>query len=126
MISKAINLMLSFQLQIKVLHWQTKSYPQHIAYGDMYDYLNGAIDKFVEVYQGKYERIAYEQESQSDTFTIANINNVDAKTMIKGFEEFLSFTLPKLLTPASDTDLLNIRDEILAEINKLKYLLTLG
>jgi len=30
------------------------------------------------------------------------------------------------LDPNEDTDLLNIKDEILAEINRLKYLLTLN
>jgi hypothetical protein len=33
--------------------------------------------------------------------------------------------LSENLTQGEDTDLLNIRDEILAEVNKLKYLLTL-
>jgi hypothetical protein len=33
--------------------------------------------------------------------------------------------LSEKLTQGEDTDLLNIRDEILAEVNKLKYLLTL-
>jgi len=31
----------------------------------------------------------------------------------------------EILNDTEDTDLLNIRDEILAEVNKLKYLLTL-
>jgi len=33
--------------------------------------------------------------------------------------------LTDVLDPQRDTDLLNIRDEILGEFNKLKYLLTL-
>jgi hypothetical protein len=33
--------------------------------------------------------------------------------------------LGKELSPESDTDLLNIKDEMLAEVNKLAYLLTL-
>jgi hypothetical protein len=33
--------------------------------------------------------------------------------------------LSEKLTQGEDTDLLNIRDEILAEVNKMKYLLTL-
>jgi hypothetical protein len=33
--------------------------------------------------------------------------------------------LSNALNPATDTDLLNIRDEMVAEFNKLKYLLTL-
>ncbi len=33
--------------------------------------------------------------------------------------------MSEILNDTEDTDLLNIRDEILAEVNKLKYLLTL-
>jgi hypothetical protein len=40
------------------------------------------------------------------------------------FTEFL-MSLSEKLTQGEDTDLLNIRDEILAEVNKMKYLLTL-
>ena len=35
-------------------------------------------------------------------------------------------SLTNVYDPSSDSDLLNIRDEILAEFNKLKYLLTLN
>ena len=35
------------------------------------------------------------------------------------------FFMSEILNDTEDTDLLNIRDEILAEVNKLKYLLTL-
>jgi len=36
----------------------------------------------------------------------------------------LSFS--QLYNPETDSDLLNIRDEMLAEMNRLKYLLTLS
>ena len=41
------------------------------------------------------------------------------------FTEFL-MSLSEKLIQGEDTDLLNIRDEILAEVNKMKYLLTLN
>jgi hypothetical protein len=40
-------------------------------------------------------------------------------------ENYLINELPTMLDPKKDTDLLNIRDEILASVNQTKYLLTL-
>ena len=42
-------------------------------------------------------------------------------------DETIAFllSLSNMLSPSNDTDLLNIRDEMLGEFNKLKYLLTL-
>jgi len=48
------------QVQFRFLHWQTKSYAKHKAYGKFYDNLDDLIDKFVEVYMGKYGRPDYE------------------------------------------------------------------
>jgi len=44
---------------------------------------------------------------------------------IESVVEFL-ISLSNVYDPTSDTDLLNIRDEMLAEFNKLKYLITLS
>jgi hypothetical protein len=40
-------------------------------------------------------------------------------------ENYLINELPMMLDSNKDTDLLNIRDEILGSVNKTKYLLTL-
>ena len=120
-IDTAILELLSFQMQIKILHWQTTSYAQHMAFGGIYDFLNDAIDKFVEVYQGKYGRIKFgETEIEFD-----NIINVNIKKFVSDFESYLTGKLPTVVDTTSDTDLLNLRDEILSETKKLKYLLTL-
>ncbi len=38
-------------------HWRTKSYAQHVALGDFYDGIVGAIDDIVENYQGVFDLI---------------------------------------------------------------------
>lgn len=48
-ITKFINL----QNQIRIFHWQTKSYSEHKALGSLYEGLDPLIDEFVEVYFGK-------------------------------------------------------------------------
>lgn len=38
-------------------HWRTKSYSQHQALGAFYDDVIGAVDTFVEAYQGRFDLI---------------------------------------------------------------------
>jgi hypothetical protein len=70
---------------------------------------------------GKYGRQSFESE-----FGIAfqDIKSINIQNFIDGIVEFL-VGMTEILDTKYDTDLLNIRDEILASINKLKYLVTL-
>ena len=52
-----VTKLLTYQNQVKILHWQTTSYSEHKSLGDLYDGLSGHIDQFVEVFMGKYGRI---------------------------------------------------------------------
>jgi hypothetical protein len=119
------QLMINFitlQEQFRVLHWQTKSYARHNAYGGIYDALNDLIDGFIEVYMGKYGRVEF--ASGEGTIVLKNTNDLGLNEFLNQNLEFL-MSLSNSLDPQKDTDLLNIRDEMMAEINKLKYLLTL-
>lgn len=103
--------------QLRVFHWQTSSYARHKAYEDIYNSLSVLIDDFVEVYQGKYKRIQIESQPQ-----IFNIN--EEHDFIGENVDFLVVELPKYLGD-EDVDLLAIRDEMVKDFNKLRYLLTL-
>ena len=54
-----------------------------------------------------------------------DIEGFSMQEYLDDFTEFL-MSLSEKLIQGEDTDLLNIRDEILAEVNKMKYLLTLN
>ena len=106
----------TLQHQIKVLHWQTKSYARHKAYDDVYSSLGDLIDEFVEVYMGKYGRVEFNGGEGSIT-----LKNTDTLQL----NNFLNSNISEKLKSDKDSDLLNLRDEMMGEINKLKYLLTL-
>jgi len=116
-----LTTLITFQNQYRIFHWQTKSFSQHKAFGMIYEELSENIDDFVESYQGKYGRII-----ATSTFEV-NLDNY-SEAFAESNEEFILFLTTELPTylDKSDTDLLNIRDEILGGINQLKYLLTLG
>ena len=113
---------LGIQAQFKVFHWQTQSYSKHIAYGDIYDTISDLSDNFMEIYMGKYGRVALEGES--DAILLGNIGEVNIEEFLETITDFL-LSFNNKLDNNRDSDLLNLRDEMLAEINKLKYLLTL-
>ena len=114
-----VNTMIGIEQQLRILHWQTDSYAQHKAFGETYAALGDLIDSFMEEYMGKYGKISL----QSRAIQVINMQELDLADFVDGSAEFLT-SLTSQLDPA-DTNLLNIRDEMLGEMRKLKYLLTL-
>jgi len=110
------------QQQFRMLHWQTKSYAKHNAYGGIYESLDGLIDEFIETYMGKYGRVTF--ENGEGTIVLKNTESLDLNSFIKENISWLK-SLTQKLNPENDSDLLNIRDEVMASLNKLRYLLTL-
>ena len=113
-----------FQLreQIKLYHWQTTLFARHKATDDVIKSLDEHIDLFVEVYMGKYGRPNITRATNS-----IQIKNMTEKTATK----FIKDCLAHLTGPFTrsikgiDTDLLNIKDEMVGELNQLLYLFTL-
>ena len=120
-INSNINFLLGLQLQMKINHWQTKGYARHNAFGEFYNSLSDLIDTFVESAMGKYGRFTLDEETK--TIQLSNLSELDMKGMISTVRDAF-VQMSEQLDP-SDTDLLNIRDEMLGELNKLSYLLTL-
>ena len=118
---KYIKNLLTIINQLKVYHWQTTSYAQHKALGKAYDALNELIDQFIEVYMGKYGRI--EAKGGSTTIDLFNMDQLPVDGFINNAVDYL-VTL-EIPDKNADTDLMNIRDEMLGQLNRLKYLLTL-
>ena len=114
--------LLTLHNQLKIHHWQTKSYAEHQALGGAYDEFSGLIDEFIEVFMGKYGRI---ESRDGFKIELGNYKEMSVTDFVDKYIDYLVNELPKGLEE-SDTDLLNIRDEMLGGLNKLKYLLTLS
>ena len=121
MTNEVILNLLAAQNQMKIFHWQTDSYAQHKAFDKTYNNLSDLIDNFVEVCMGKHGRPDLGGEFSIPLF---DFNSVSVDEYVTSVIEFL-LSLNKVYQPELDSDLLNIRDEILAEFDRLKYLLTL-
>ena len=101
--------------QIKLFHWNTKSYAAHIAFAQAYKKLEKNIDAFVEMWQGEYGLMP------TGSFEKEQVNKNDETGIA-----VLLIDVPQNINKDTDKDLLNIRDDLLGCLSILKYLLTLS
>jgi len=113
--------MLQMQKQYQIFHWQTMSFSQHTSFGKIYEILDESIDTFIETYMGKYGRVIAASKFNLEMSNYSDLNFINATDL---YIKFL-IGLNDMLDESQDSDLLNIRDEILGNLNRLKYLLTL-
>jgi DNA-binding ferritin-like protein len=121
-VDKVVLNLLKLITQLRIFHWQTDSYAQHKAFGNAYESLSDLIDRLVEVHQGKYGRIVYTSPAGLE---ISNSEDLNVQDILTEVTDYLTTNFNEIHDSVKDSDCLNIRDEIVAELNKLKYLLTL-
>jgi hypothetical protein len=88
----------------------------------MYDGLGELIDEYVETAMGKWGRFVIDEKL--NTIVYKNLSEINMVEFLQEFKGKL-YMLTSELDQEKDTDLLNLKDEILAKINRLAYLLTL-
>lgn len=105
--------------QIKLLHWSVTNYAAHVALDKLHSELSENIDKFVETFIGK------NRLQPIQIFTI----NITASSNCENIIEYLQNqheNIKKIRTAVKATELQNIIDEMLGNINQSIYLLNLN
>lgn len=110
---------MNFLVNMKVYHWKTTSYARHKASDECFGKMQELIDEFVEVSIGKYGRSKVFGHSSSG-YKILNLTDKTVVAFVSKFRD----QLVKINIKADD--LLNIRDEMVAELNQCLYLFTLN
>lgn len=119
--SKIVVVFMEMLNMVKLYHWKTRSFSQHKATDELYAKLNENVDTFMEILLGKDESRVYLQNQRIHLF---DYNDVGAfKKHIQGYRTYL-ISMNTILDHKKDSDLLNVRDEILGNINQFIYLLT--
>ena len=121
---RIVTMFLQMLNTVKLYHWKTSSYAQHKATDELYGNLNTNIDTFVEVMLGKTGgRVNLTGQK---TLPLLDYTNVaDFKREVAKYKQFLiDMNKDADLNITNNSDLLNIRDEILANLNQFTYLLT--
>jgi len=115
-----ISPLIQFHQQLRIFHWQTNSYSEHKAFNKTYNNLDTLIDEFIETYMGIFGR------SLPTTTFLINLKPLINKEVINSVNaDFIKYLDSMSSEISGHTDLLNIRDSMRGEVNKLKYLLTL-
>jgi hypothetical protein len=110
---------------IKLYHWTTTTFAQHKATDELHEKLSGHIDKFIEILIGKLptsrDRVRYGSES------IPIYDCLTKDEFIKHLERYTNVLIDftNRFNASTDSDLLNIRDEMLGDINQTLYLFSL-
>jgi DNA-binding ferritin-like protein len=96
-----------------LLHWTTKSYPQHEALGKFYTKLPELVDKLAESMMGKYDT--------TPTFPVAYYAPAKTpKEELNALKDYVTQTRPQL---PQDSEIQNLVDEIASSINDTLFLL---
>jgi hypothetical protein len=112
-----------YKCQLHIYHWQTKIFSRHSGADVLLESLDDFLDKFIEAYMGKYGRPNF---AAGTSIPLSNMDDNQAVTYLDEMVNYFTNEIVNYIDEKKDTDLLNIRDEVLAGINKVKYLFTLG
>jgi DNA-binding ferritin-like protein len=125
--NKIVSTFLCILDTVKLYHWNTDHYATHKATDQLYAELSTKIDTFVETMLGK--------ESVASRHKVLNITSLKLRTFKsnkdfkKETEQYKAFLIGlsniKSLNTPQNTDLMNMRDDILGSLNQFLYLLTL-
>ena len=119
-----VSMFLQMLNTVKLYHWKTTSYAEHKATDELYSKLNESIDTFVETMLGK----TGSRVNLTNTRSIPLLDYTDLNGFKKAVEIAKQFLInmgtDAILKSNTNTDLLNIRDEILGHLNQFTYLLT--
>jgi len=121
--AKIVETFLEMLNTVKLYHWKTHSYAQHKATDDLYSKLNENIDSFVETMLGKNE----------SRVNLTHVNSIPLndyssltpfKQKIDQYKQFLVQMDGSIVNISNNSDLFNIRDELLGNLDQFSYLLT--
>lgn len=117
LINTLVTSFFDLQLNMKLYHWNTSSHPRHLASDKFGSEFAPLVDKFVEVFIGKYKVKPNVQMVNISNNLQPNYDNNNFEYLTNKLKE-----LEELRNKISDNSLLNIYDEMLGLINQVLYL----
>jgi len=125
--NKITSTFLSILNTIKLYHWNTDHYATHKATDQLYGDLNAKIDTFVETMLGKENVPSRNKVLEINSLKLNTFkSNNDFRKETESYKSFLiGLSNEKSFNTPQNTDLMNMRDDILASLNQFLYLLTL-
>jgi DNA-binding ferritin-like protein len=116
-----INL-LGLRDQAHVFHWQTKSFARHKAFGEFYDTFLAATDVLAEMIMGLKGRPTLGEQA---SIFLKDLSDESINQFIESSYELFNVTLKNIVDSETNEEVFDQARIIVAELDKLKYLLTL-
>jgi hypothetical protein len=108
--------------QNKMLHWGTLSYAQHKAFCDFMEGFDDLGDSLIESIMGKFGRPI----TGGASIEVLDYNQVDVIAYFDNLYEYYTAAIGQFQPKEQNEEIVNILAEIIALIDKTKYLLTLN
>jgi hypothetical protein len=118
--SKILKNLLTFQNQMKLYHWQTKSFARHTASDKLVEKAMDITDRIIESYQGSHGKIILNDSNK--TLELDNITDDNIVAYLNKMKAFLNTDFEQILDEAKNGDVFNLRDEMLENIDITLYL----
>ena len=117
--SQASVKILQILSQIQIFHWQADKMGVHKTFDDFSENFKESADTLMEVIQGKYGRIQLDQETY---IPIRNLRDLEPYQFVDNCVEV--FRMYQINLFRDDQEIVALMDEIIAQLQQLKYLLT--
>lgn len=115
-----IKSLFEFRIKLHLMHLATDSFAEHKALGKAYEAVDGFIDSFAEMFMGA-------KGSKDLVKSIGALNvaaDGESMAVMADLEAFIRGPLTQAIG-SEETALLNMRDDLLGNVQTVKYLLTL-
>ncbi len=113
---------LQTQAQNKLLHWGTLSFAQHKAFDEFKEEFDGLSDNLIESIMGKYGRPLV----GASAIEVMDYNMIDIVSYFDSLYDYFTGTIGDFQPKEENEEIVNILAEIIALVDKTKYLLTLN
>ena len=134
-ISEIILALFQIQETLRVSHFLSEKKSDHETIDKFLDKFNKNMDKFIEVWMGKHEKFDLGKNRQINVYQITKDELFDYLDIVLEFltgdsmnnsvYKLSKYTLGSVMNNKKNVDLMSIRDDIVKNINRMKYRLRL-
>ena len=128
-INACIHAFFTLELNVKIYHWQTKSYARHKATDQFMLKFLPFVDQMIEVLLGIYPEVKNSLSAKLNQMPIqiriiqeSSSRKSDQDTIVKMSNELIHYLKEFESKGLTQTSVLNIRDSIVGEIQQMLYL----
>jgi DNA-binding ferritin-like protein len=120
------KMVLQNMIQTKLLHWQSALYGQHKALDKLFNNIIKIGDTLAESLMGKYGKpVLSDEHLKVKLMNFENPKDGDLSGFMDHLHKCYAVDCKALLDENTDTELLNIIEELVAAIDRTKYLISL-